>query len=166
MVERELKVCLGVLDPVLPLTPCQPQTSPFCPSETRMPCVKKESIIPILYLPQEATRMDWKEILCEGTYKRAWCPMPGAGSPQGALNRQCNAHQAQDNYPSQPPFAQLLTVPPGLQDASEKLRGAAVWQKKEPDPARCMEEQRKWPGPCSPKSGAISKRTPLNASGF
>ena len=31
---------------------------------------------------------------------------------------------------------------------------------------RCMEEQRKWPGPCSPKSGAISKRTPLNASGF
>lgn len=31
---------------------------------------------------------------------------------------------------------------------------------------RCMEEQRKGPGPCSPKSGAVSKRTPLNTSGL
>ena len=31
---------------------------------------------------------------------------------------------------------------------------------------RCMEEQRKGPGLCSPKSGAVSKRTPLNASGL
>lgn len=78
---RENSSCVLGSGDLTCLTPCQPQTSPLCPSETRMPLCEEGKGDP--YSVSSQKPQGWTEgNIWWKNYKRAWCPS-GAQSPQG-----------------------------------------------------------------------------------